>query len=68
MNKATSPSLSTQKMIALKTLLPLALISFASVFTTFANAKGPVITNKVYFDMKQGDEALGRIVIGLYGK
>jgi hypothetical protein len=22
---------------------------------------------KVYFDIKQGDESLGRIVIGLYG-
>ncbi|CAG8573283.1 9231_t:CDS:2, partial [Cetraspora pellucida] len=31
-------------------------------------AKGPVITNKVYFDIKHGDKELGRIVIGLYGK
>ncbi|PKY51018.1 peptidyl-prolyl cis-trans isomerase A [Rhizophagus irregularis] len=31
-------------------------------------AKGPVITNKVFFDVKHGDEELGRIVIGLYGK
>ncbi|KAF9406092.1 Peptidyl-prolyl cis-trans isomerase B [Podila epigama] len=31
-------------------------------------AQGPVITNKVYFDMEQGGKPLGRIVIGLYGK
>ncbi|RIA94835.1 peptidyl-prolyl cis-trans isomerase A [Glomus cerebriforme] len=31
-------------------------------------AKGPVITNKVFFDVKHGDKELGRIVIGLYGK
>jgi peptidyl-prolyl cis-trans isomerase B (cyclophilin B) len=31
-------------------------------------AKGPVITNKVFFDVKHGNKDLGRIVIGLYGK
>ncbi|KAF8252756.1 hypothetical protein K440DRAFT_535924 [Wilcoxina mikolae CBS 423.85] len=31
-------------------------------------AKGPLITKKVFFDMKHGDEDLGRIVMGLYGK
>ncbi|KAL0247356.1 peptidyl-prolyl cis-trans isomerase B [Cryptococcus tetragattii IND107] len=31
-------------------------------------AKGPVITNKVYFDIEHGGKPLGRIVMGLYGK
>jgi peptidyl-prolyl cis-trans isomerase B (cyclophilin B) len=31
-------------------------------------ARGPKITNKVYFDITHGDEPMGRVVIGLYGK
>lgn len=31
-------------------------------------AKGPKITDEVYFDIDHGDERLGRIVMGLYGK
>ncbi|RDW57937.1 Peptidyl-prolyl cis-trans isomerase B [Aspergillus mulundensis] len=33
-----------------------------------AEPRGPKITNKVYFDIQHGDESLGRIVLGLYGK
>ena len=35
--------------------------------TVEAQAKGPKITHKVYFDMQHGDEEIGRIVMGLYG-
>lgn len=31
-------------------------------------AKGPKITHKVFFDIEHGDEPLGRMVLGLYGR
>uniref|UniRef100_A0A8C6R715 Peptidyl-prolyl cis-trans isomerase n=1 Tax=Nannospalax galili TaxID=1026970 RepID=A0A8C6R715_NANGA len=30
--------------------------------------RGPLVTDKVFFDMKIGDKDVGRIVIGLFGK
>ncbi|KAM0786717.1 Peptidyl-prolyl cis-trans isomerase B [Microbotryomycetes sp. NB124-2] len=41
----------------------------AVVWTPAVEAvKGPIITNKVFFDIRHGDKDLGRVVIGLYGK
>ncbi|KAL8854195.1 MAG: hypothetical protein Q9221_000909 [Calogaya cf. arnoldii] len=41
---------------------------FLFLAQTTEAAKGPKITDKVFFDITHGDEPLGRIVIGLYGK
>ncbi|KAK5124020.1 Peptidyl-prolyl cis-trans isomerase B [Meristemomyces frigidus] len=48
----------------------LLILTFAFVFfaQTTSAQKGPKITHKVYFDVQHGDEDMGRIVIGLYGK
>jgi peptidyl-prolyl cis-trans isomerase B (cyclophilin B) len=43
-------------------------ITFAFFAQTAEATKGPKITHKVYFDVSHGDEPLGRIVMGLYGK
>ncbi|KAM0802763.1 cyclophilin-like domain-containing protein [Usnea florida] len=49
-------------------LLLILTVSFLFLAQTSSAAKGPKITNKVYFDITHGDEELGRVVIGLYGK
>ncbi|KAJ5764267.1 Peptidyl-prolyl cis-trans isomerase B [Penicillium manginii] len=45
-------------------------VSFALVQAEDAKKepRGPKITNKVFFDINHGDESMGRIVMGLYGK
>ena len=43
-------------------------VVFVYLSQTAEAVKGPKITHKVYFDIKHGDESLGKIVIGLYGK
>ena len=42
--------------------------TFLYMSHTVEAAKGPKITHKVYFDITHGDEPMGRIVLGLYGK
>ncbi|KAK0636287.1 cyclophilin-like domain-containing protein [Bombardia bombarda] len=51
--------------LALTLLLGVSFLVFAQ---TAEAAKGPKITHKVYFDITHGDEPIGRIVMGLYGK
>lgn len=51
------------------TALALAVLAIIALSASSAEAvKGPVITNKVYFDIEHGGKPLGRIVMGLYGK
>lgn len=49
-------------------LMVILTVTFLFFGQTAEAAKGPKITHKVYFDIKHGDEELGRVVLGLYGK
>lgn len=53
---------------AIVSLLLIAVFAFLALAQSTEAARGPKITNKVFFDITHGDEELGRIVIGLYGK
>merc|ERR1740117_2459384 len=44
------------------------LAAIAIVGLSTVSAKGPVVTNKVFFDITIGGEDAGRIVMDLYGK
>ncbi|KHN95402.1 peptidyl-prolyl cis-trans isomerase B precursor [Metarhizium album ARSEF 1941] len=54
-----------RRLVSFALLIGVGLVLFSQ---TAEAAKGPKITSKVYFDIEHGDKALGRIVIGLYGK
>ena len=50
------------------TVLLVLTFTFVFLAQTAQAVKGPKITHKVYFDVSHGDEPMGRIVMGLYGK
>ncbi|KAH3761961.1 cyclophilin B [Pelomyxa schiedti] len=53
----------------MRTVLGIVVVAVVVCFTGVTSAgKGPAITHKVFFDVSAGDEPLGRIVMGLYGK
>ncbi|CAL2027493.1 unnamed protein product [Caenorhabditis brenneri] len=51
----------------MKSLLFVAAVLAVGAFAQ-DDAKGPKVTDKVYFDMEIGGKPIGRIVIGLFGK
>jgi len=46
----------------------LGVIFLTSVVSAAEKVKGPKVTEKVFFDIEVGGEAVGRIVIGLFGR
>jgi hypothetical protein len=80
LNTALSPSLSCQWSFSLMfftmanlrniivSLMLILTATFLFMGQTASAAKGPKITHKVYFDIEQNGESMGRIVMGLYGK
>ncbi|CCD24490.1 peptidylprolyl isomerase CPR2 NDAI_0D01760 [Naumovozyma dairenensis CBS 421] len=49
-------------------LIALFFVAITSVLAASSSAPDTTITHKVYFDITHGDEKVGRIVMGLYGK
>jgi len=60
--------MATVQRLAISLLVILTAVFLFFAQTGEAQVRGPKITNKVYFDITHGDESLGRVVIGLYGK
>ena len=48
--------------------MKLSITSLLAFFTLFCLALCQEVTDKVYFDIEQNGESLGRVVFGLFGK